>query len=343
MADRPISDWGALPLPTTTGDLLIVQRGSDGYKLDRSNLNTVDLTGNQTIAGTKTFSTAPLITGSGFVQTTGTQSIGGNKTFTSGTVSFDNESSASTSQTRGVTTAGTACQHILFGARGTLTSPAAFQTGDNNRVDARFYDGSAYQSVARLVFTATETHSGSARGTNVTLQGTPATTTTLTTLLKVNDVGIYNDTTATAANVVITSANVLQRSTSSKKFKTEIEDMDIDLARKIVDSIRPIWYRSLCATDNKDWSWWGVLAEELAEIDPRLVTWGYWPEDYEAVETKLPDGSTENRAELKKDAKLSPVGVQYDRISVLMLKVMQADRERLDSMEARLAKLEAKK
>jgi hypothetical protein len=67
-----------------------------------------------------------------------------------------------------------------------------------------------------------------------------------------------------------------------------------------------------------------------------LVHWGYWPEDYQEVDTE--DGN--KTLELKKDAKLSPVGVQYERIAVLMLKVQQSDRKRLADLEKRLAKLE---
>jgi hypothetical protein len=63
---------------------LLTDRAGDGYKVAGE---TIVLTaGDQTIAGTKTFSTAPAITGSGFVFTTGDQTIAGTKTFSSAPV-----------------------------------------------------------------------------------------------------------------------------------------------------------------------------------------------------------------------------------------------------------------
>lgn len=46
-------------------------------------------------------------------------------------------------------------------------------------------------------------------------------------------------------------------------------------AVKALLNARPVFYRSKCAADPKDWSYWGFIAEELAEIDPRLVRWGH--------------------------------------------------------------------
>ncbi|NCA14559.1 MAG: tail fiber domain-containing protein, partial [Proteobacteria bacterium] len=79
-------------------------------------------------------------------------------------------------------------------------------------------------------------------------------------------------TTASAANAFLDSANSnrLFRSTSSIVYKTNIETLNSEYADRIF-KLRPVWYRSKCIDDRKDWSWYGLIAEEVAEIEPRLV------------------------------------------------------------------------
>jgi hypothetical protein len=125
---------------------------------------------------------------------------------------------------------------------------------------------------------------------------------------------IRDATTASASNVVCTSsAGTLQRSTSSIKYKTDVEDAELSYSEALVYGSRPVWYRSLSESDPSEYSYWGFIAEEVAEIDPRMVHWG-------------DDG---------------PEGVQYDRYVVHLVSVIQKQQQRLDALEARLAALEA--
>jgi hypothetical protein len=125
---------------------------------------------------------------------------------------------------------------------------------------------------------------------------------------------IRDATTASASNVFINSVSgILQRSTSSVKYKTEIEDAELSYSEALVYGSRPVWYRSLSESDPSDYSYWGFIAEEVAEIDPRMVHWG-------------DDG---------------PEGVQYDRYVVHLVGVIQKQQQRLDALEARIAALEA--
>ena len=94
-------------------------------------------------------------------------------------------------------------------------------------------------------------------------------------------------TTASAANAFIDNAsagyaNQLLRSTSSAKYKTDVEDLQTDFSQKIYD-LRTVWYRSTADADRKDWSWYGLIAEEVAAIEPRLVHWTYADDQYEYV------------------------------------------------------------
>lgn len=135
----------------------------------------------------------------------------------------------------------------------------------------------------------------------------------------------YDNTVASSANVNVDSAGLFRRSTSSIKYKKDIENLTSEYANKIYN-MRPVYYKSKSESDNKDWSWYGLIAEELAEIDPRLVSWGYDSDSYEDIEI---DGKMKRT--LKKGSKMVPNGVQYDRLSVFLLKVIQDIRKELDN------------
>lgn len=140
-------------------------------------------------------------------------------------------------------------------------------------------------------------------------------------------------TTASAANAYIDTgtspANQIKRSTSSLRYKKDVEDLDVAYSSKI-KQMRPVWFRSNANGDRQDWSHYGLIAEELAEIEPRLVHWWYAPDQYE--EYKAEDGETRQR--LKDGAELTPDGVQYDRLTVLLLKELQILQDKISALEA---------
>jgi hypothetical protein len=148
-------------------------------------------------------------------------------------------------------------------------------------------------------------------------------------------------TSASAANAFLDSAdnNKLYRSVSSAKYKTEIETLEPQYSDALLNA-RPVWYRSLCDGDNKDWSWFGLIAEELAQIEPRLVHWSYADDCYEIVEVTEQNGSITTTKVLKPNAKLTPESVQYDRLSVLLLDKVKRQQKQIDDFEIRLSKLE---
>lgn len=129
-----------------------------------------------------------------------------------------------------------------------------------------------------------------------------------TEIFYISDTGVFSPvhpTTASAANMHVDSGTgQISRSTSSRRYKRNIEGVEVKYVEAI-KALRPVSYQSQSPIDNQDWSWWGLIAEEVAEIDPRLVHWGYERSDYRK------DGK------LKKRAKLMPTGVQYERLAVL--------------------------
>jgi hypothetical protein len=141
----------------------------------------------------------------------------------------------------------------------------------------------------------------------------------------------YNNTTATAANMVVTSGGILQRSTSSIKYKTNVETLQ-DFYADAILQMRPVWYQSTCKNDNPSWGWWGFIAEEVAAIDPRLV---HWKTKSSKINQKT---GFEETIELETP---EAEGVQYDRFVPHLLNLIKRQKEQIEAMEARLSALES--
>jgi hypothetical protein len=168
---------------------------------------------------------------------------------------------------------------------------------------------------------------------------------------KIASLGSYNDTTASAANVFIASNGDIQRSTSSIRYKTDVETLEQSYADNVILNARPVWYRSLCEADNSGWSYYGLIAEEIAELDPRLVFWGRPTKEVlqeEAKDAVLDDEgnvvepareATYTNVE-DTEAELRPEGVQYDRLTVMLIDVVQRQQKAIEVLEAKVASLE---
>lgn len=160
---------------------------------------------------------------------------------------------------------------------------------------------------------------------------TISTTGTLTAL------GVYNTTTASAANVFVDSAGLLQRSTSSEQYKQQIEPMEPRYAEAAY-GLAPIWYRSKCENDNPDWGWWGFSAEQAATVDPRLVHW----RTTEPVEIEGEPDNLGNPTTVVEHRPLDvPVaeGFAYERLTVHHNMLLTQHRDRIAALEAQLATL----
>jgi hypothetical protein len=118
------------------------------------------------------------------------------------------------------------------------------------------------------------------------------------------------------------------------RYKDSIEDLE-DLYADNVLGLRPVWYRSKCAADNPTWSWYGLIAEEVAVIEPRLICWGYADEDYEHVEREV-DGKFVCEHVPKEGARMIPDGVAYDRLAVLLLNIVKRHENRIERLEEKI-------
>jgi len=144
----------------------------------------------------------------------------------------------------------------------------------------------------------------------------------------VRSTNIRDLTTGSAANVYVATSNAsMYRSTSSIKYKTNVETMEDSYADAIL-GLRPVWYRSLCPDDPESYGYWGFIAEEVAEVDPRLVSFGV-PTDYERQYDEDGEPIDPAVADLTE-----PEGVQYDRLVPHLVNLLKRHEARIAALEA---------
>ena len=143
---------------------------------------------------------------------------------------------------------------------------------------------------------------------------------------------MYDDTTANSANMYIHTDGLHQlfRSTSSERFKKNIETLEDKYADAVL-GLRPVWYKSKCEADNADHSHWGLIAEEVAKVDPRLVT-------YRNTENSR---SEDGRDIVTKNLDTPVVeSVQYDRIIPHLINICKRQEDKITALEAKVKALE---
>lgn len=162
----------------------------------------------------------------------------------------------------------------------------------------------------------------------------------------------YANTTGSAANMFIGSGGYIARSTSSIKYKKDVENLDTALVDNAIANLRPVWYRSKEANgdDKLEWSHIGLIAEEVDQVEPRLVQ--YKTVDLETVDDPLLDAEGNpvlddngqpiiNRKTVEHVREVpEPENVDYARLSVILLDKVQRMDTTIKTLEARVAALE---
>jgi hypothetical protein len=115
----------------------------------------------------------------------------------------------------------------------------------------------------------------------------------------------YVSTTASAANMFVTSSGQFIRSTSALKYKQEIRDLEsID-----VNKFRPVRYKSKSESDDQTLDHFGIIADEVDQAGIKeLVSYGA-------------EGEVE--------------GFQYERLTVVLLKTIQDLQKRIEILESK--------
>jgi hypothetical protein len=139
---------------------------------------------------------------------------------------------------------------------------------------------------------------------------------------------VYNQTIASSANVFIDTDGTLKRATSSIKYKTDVETLQDEYADAVLNC-RPVWYRSTNESDNRTWGWWGFIAEEVAEIDPRLVQW-------KTIKQVVNDNGSRDTVPLETP---EPENVAYDRFVPHLLNLIKRQGEAIAELQAEVAAL----
>ena len=146
---------------------------------------------------------------------------------------------------------------------------------------------------------------------------------------------VYDDTTSNSANMYIHSDGTHQvmRSTSSERYKKDIETLEDKYADAVL-GLRPVWYKSKCEADNPDHSHWGLIAEEVAKVDPRLVTFRY------EITTSNNDQDTgETIIKTTKLDEPQAESVQYDRFVPHLINICKRQEDKITALEAEVKAL----
>ena len=110
---------------------------------------------------------------------------------------------------------------------------------------------------------------------------------------------------------------------------------------------RPVWYQSSSMGDNPNYGWWGCIAEEVAEIDPRLVQWSNETTsvvdavDENGTELFEDDGITRQKMRVKtQHSEPQPESVSYERFVPHLINLIKRQKEQIEAMEVRISELE---
>lgn len=219
-------------------------------------------------------------------------------------------------------------------ANGTISSPSALTSGDVlGSFTFRGYGASAYSSGNRglVQLVAAENWTNTAQGTYWQFNTVASGGTSSTEKLRIADNGVLTnkpsyDNTVAGNALQVTSTGVIGRTSSSIKYKTDVETLDHSLADNAIENLRPVWYRTKnpVGDDKATWSHIGLIAEEVDQVEKRLVKYRTATVSFDA------DG---NRIETLL-ATPEPEDVDYARLSVLLL-------DKVKRLEARIAALES--
>ena len=141
------------------------------------------------------------------------------------------------------------------------------------------------------------------------------------------------DNTAAGSTVIVTSAGLIRRTSSSLKYKKDIENLDSSIVDNAIDKLRPVWYRTKNpeGDDKSTWSHVGLIAEEVDSVEPRLVR-------YKTVEVSTNENGERIQTQLENPI---PEDVDYAKLSVILLSELKNQKERISLLESRILSLES--
>ena len=154
--------------------------------------------------------------------------------------------------------------------------------------------------------------------------------------------GVYTYTQG-GSTVTVDSSGNLKRTSSSIKYKRDVEDLDYSIVDNAITNLQPRWYRTKDADgdDKLIWSHVGMIAEEVHLIEPRLVRYRtvgigttIKPAKYNDAGVELePEKVKETFTELETP---EPEDIDYGRLAVINLAEIKVLRARIAELESRV-------
>lgn len=148
----------------------------------------------------------------------------------------------------------------------------------------------------------------------------------------------YSTTTADPANVVVTGTGELQRTTSSRVFKDRIKNLDIEDYRALLKSVQPVSYHSKNTSDDPDRIWYSFIAEDLVEVDSRLVQLS----PVEFYEDTDEEGNTFVNSRELPEGELAPSGLNLNGIVTMLTRINQYMLDDIEALEAEKTQLKSR-
>jgi len=148
---------------------------------------------------------------------------------------------------------------------------------------------------------------------------------------RIKSIPTYSSTAIDSANISVNNAGFFRRQSSSQDYKKDIETIQDSYADKILET-RPVWFKAKNVSDgdNPNWGYWGFIAEEVATIDPRLVS-------YSLTENTInSDGSYEHTT---RDTP-KPEGVHYTAFIPHLVNLIKRQKTEIENLKTRVTQLE---
>jgi hypothetical protein len=157
---------------------------------------------------------------------------------------------------------------------------------------------------------------------------------------QIRSVGVYNAATPATNDLIHCATSAYQyrffRSTSVRASKKDIEPLD-DAHADLLLQAQPVWYRSAMPQDDDRLSYYGFIAEDMAELDPRFANWGV-SNDCQCTEEQL--ATYEHTFDHPPEC-VVPTGIPYERLTAHLTNLVQRQHARIESLESRIEALEA--
>ena len=148
---------------------------------------------------------------------------------------------------------------------------------------------------------------------------------------RIKSIPTYDSTAVDSANISVNSNGFFRRHSSSLDYKKNIETIQDSYADKILET-RPVWFKAKNVSDgdNPNWGYWGFIAEEVATIDPRLVS-------YSLTENTI---NSDGDYVITTRETPKPEGVHYTAFIPHLVNLIKRQKTEIENLKTRVTKLE---